>query len=748
MPLFSQQYLSLCEDTTANTQIGTPRRSVKYEGNSIVVTYGFNDAIVTEDPLFENCNLLRYNGFGLIDISGKPSLPVRKDAFSLTQYSSIEIIDTSYVEIPMELGPARPPLMDSDNTTYTQQNTDTITPYQGFYPANILSIDDIQYYRRKGLLWVSICPLQYDYEHKIVRAYTKIKYRININNDGESPNTRALSNHNYTLIDNIVLNKSKYPQNIVTDYIEDNQDYLILSTNAYKTICETFANWKRTQGYRTHIVLKDNWTSSQVRNVIQNLYITLGVNLKYVLIIGDENAVPPIYKTINNKSYPTDLYYGCMDGENDVLPDIFRGRIPNTKSLAHIPINKIISYEKNPCQDSLFYKTGLNCAFFEDELKDGYADRRFAQTSEDIKNYVELQGKVVDRVYFAEPDVTPTNWNQGTFSSGEAIPSYLRKPNFAWDGNGTDIYNKINEGTFYVFYRGHGEVDYWDSPNYSINNFSSEVNNSNKTPIIFSITCLTGRYNTIQKSLAELFLEKGVCAGIIAATIESCSGYNEGFSFGMFNTIWPEPGLMVQFPNFDNSTYITLESTPVYEMGQIFDQGILAMKSTYGQQEYAKYTHEIFHYFGDPSMQIYTETPKPIEEPEIIRIDNKIYVHMPDGDARVSFYNPITKKVDAFLGNNIEYTTTTDSISICISRHNYIPYITTTVDKVYIQNEVISQDRQYNATSLEVGKNVTDKKATGNVIFEGGTIYINSKNTIFAPGTIIRTGAKLNVTTP
>ena len=123
MPLFSQQYLSLCEDTTANTQIGTPRRSVKYEGNSIVVTYGFNDAIVTEDPLFENCNLLRYNGFGLIDISGKPSLPVRKDAFSLTQYSSIEIIDTSYVEIPMELGPARPPLMDSDNTTFVNTIT-------------------------------------------------------------------------------------------------------------------------------------------------------------------------------------------------------------------------------------------------------------------------------------------------------------------------------------------------------------------------------------------------------------------------------------------------------------------------------------------------------------------------------------------------------------------------------------------------------------------------------------------------
>ncbi len=747
--LHSQQYISLCKDSTECTYDGIPTRSIEYEDNSIIVTYNFDSAIIFEDPLFPNCYTWEYKGCGLIDIAGKPSLPISKDAFSLSHYSSVEIIDTSYIEIPIELSPARPPLIDNSNISHTIENVDTITPYAGFFPENVVEAGEIEYFKDKGLLWVNIYPLQYDTEHKVVKAYTTIKYKITTFNNTEQSNIRANSRYDYTIIDNIALNGRKTPQHINIGYIENNQDYVIISTNDYKAVCDTFATWKRTLGYRTHVILQDSWTTTQVKEEIMSLYNNPDINLNYLLIIGDENVVPAYYKSYNNKTYPTDLYYGCMDGENDKLPDIHRGRIlANSVNNAQNVLNKIINYESSPTQDSLFYNTALHCACFEDKSpKDNYADRRFAETSEDIKNYMEIQNKVINRVYFTADSITPTNWNIDRFSYGDEIPFELQKPQFEWNGNHEQICDIINEGSFYVLFRGHGVSTSWAEPSFSKYQIQSSLSNGSKTPIVFSMTCNTGKYGQNLTCFAEEFLykEDGGCVNIFAATDVSYSGYNDALILGIFSSIWPEPGIVANLRNFNNDT--TSHNQPLYEMGRILDQGILTMKNAYGGYAGAELcTQEVFHCFGDPSMQLYTEIPKQIVTPEISRIDNKIYVKLMDGPARVSFYNHDTQKVDAFLGNNIEYITTTNNISICISRHNYIPYITTSVNTIYIQNETICEDRQYNTTNLYVGKNVTNKKSQGNVIFNGATIDINSKNVIFAPGTIIKNGTKVNIT--
>ncbi|MBR5844496.1 MAG: hypothetical protein IKY75_07975 [Bacteroidaceae bacterium] len=745
--LHAQQYISLCEDSTACTCDGLPSRSIEYEGNNIIITYTFDSAIVSEDPLFPNCHIWEYKGFGLIDIAGKPSLPVRRDAFTLSQYTSIDIIDTSYIEIPITLAPARPPLIDNSYSTHTIESVDTITPYEGFFPDNILKTEEIEYYKEKGLLWVNIFPLQYDTENKVVRAYTKIKYKITISDEEKYSSKGIFNNQNHTLIDNIALNKNVSNPNKISVHIEDNQDYLIISTPEFEDVCNRFASWKRTLGYRTHVLIKNNWSEQLVKSNISILYNTLGVNLKYVLFIGDHSHIPPHYVHEGQEFYPTDLYYGCMDGDNDILPDIARGRIPVSNSLeAYNVISKIIKYEKEPIMDSLYYHTGINCAFFEDKNYDGYEDRRFVKSSEDIKQYMELQGKVINRVYYAYSNVNPTNWNSNVFAFGEAIPEELQRPNFNWDGDKFDIINYFNSGAFLIHYRGHGEIENWENPEFGKNDLSNL--SSDKTSVFFNITCSTGKYIATSDCFAETLLKKinSGAVGIIAATELSNSGESDAFSLGIFDAIWPEPGLTC---TFNDSYYKSLTfREPTYELGRILDLGILKMKETCTNNSFSLYTHEIFHCFGDPSMQLLTETPKQIDPPEIAQIDNKIYVRLTDGNARVSFYNLDTNEVNSYLGNNIEYTATTNNISICISRHNYIPYITKSANSIYIQNETISEDREYNATNIKIGNNVTNKKNQGDVIFNSGTINLNGKNVIFASGTTIRTGTKVNVTQP
>ena len=79
----------------------------------------------------------------------------------------------------------------------------------------------------------------------------------------------------------------------------------------------------------------------------------------------------------------TDLYFSTVDGA-DYFPDISLGRISvDTAAQAAKRVSDIISYESDPVLDSSFYHTAALCAYFQHD-SDGYAERRFAQTTEDL----------------------------------------------------------------------------------------------------------------------------------------------------------------------------------------------------------------------------------------------------------------------------------------------------------------------------------------------------------------------------
>lgn len=742
--VISQQIITINTDSV-NSQSYAPRRLIEQTGNSIIVTYNFDNALLIEDELFPGSYIWNYNGFGLTEESGKPSLPYRTDAFSVNGHATIEIIDTSYVDFAIKLAPARIPLNDSEYSVHSLDNTDTIIQYSGFFPDKILLQEDKQYYRDNGIIRVNITPLQYNMENQIIRAYKKIQYKITIEQIDFDFTNQNITDLKDCFISNNTINQPINPLMAKPSNIVINKDYLILSDPKFEDVCNTFANWKRTLGYRTHVILKDDWTSTSVKSAIQELYETNGVKLYYLLIIGDENVVPPIYKSNSQYNYITDLPYGCMNGNEDITPDIYRGRIPvSTIEDANVVINKIINYEKTPVSDSTFYKTGINCAYFQDNNLDGFADRRFAQTSEDVRNYLSNHNKIINRIYYTQSTVMPKNWNKGSYSKGEPIPIELQKPNFSWSGNKTDIINNLNQGAFYILHRDHGATSGWGDPQFYTDDLLL-LNNGNKLPIVFSMNCLSGNYSS-HSCFAEKFITKtnGGCVGIFAATQISYSGYNDALMIGMIDAIWPEPGLIVKFPYYNNE--ISTISEPIYELGQILEQGLQRMEDTYGSSTYHNYTREIFHCFGDPSMQIYTDTPQCIENPQIFKNKNTIYVNIPDGDARIAFYTPSKGKVDTYWGNNVKYLTTDNNVIICISRHNYIPYIAMSEDLVYIQNEIVNNDRVYEAHRIEIGKKVSSEIESGDVIFNSGNIDITSNKTIFAPGTYIRKGATLTVT--
>lgn len=741
--IHAQKIISL-EDGSVSAKVAStaPSREVDEVSDGLLVSYEFKKALLQPDPLYGDTHWWKIDGFGFEETLTKPATLARVDQFAIPEgkEATVELINCDYVDYNYILTPAREPLSDDNNQQYTKNNVPPITKSNAWYPANIIDDIDTQIYRGVGVLNVKVSPIQYNSVKGVVRAYTKIVYKIKFSDGIEAYSDGENNEHSISADDpflqNITLNGySKSFNRASANSILNSQDYLIISVPKYSSAVNAFAEWKKLLGFNVHVLLRDNWTPATIKNEVQSLYNS-NKNLYYLLIIGDHEDVPSNSSSII-RSHVTDLFYGCMDGDNDYTPDIYRGRLSvSNETEAAIVVNKIIAYEKSPITTSSFYTNGVNCAYFQDDNNDGYEDRRFTLTSEDVRTYLISQGKNIQRIYKAASNVTPMHWNNGSYSTGGALPTELLKPAFAWNGNSSDITSAINNGAFYVLHRDHGNTSGWGDPSYTISNLN-QLSNGSKLPVVFSMNCQTGKFNGTT-CFTETFQRKssGGCVAIYGASETSYSGYNDVLTGGMFDAIWPSPGLRIVLPR-QSSTGIT--PTPTYRLGQILDQGMNRMSEIYGSSNsYVKYTKELFHCFGDPSMFFPTSTPSSFSNVSCIRGNDRITVSLPSGTATITFYDLVSGEVYSYNGSNAIYMTShPQNVSVCISGHNKIPYILNGITPVYVQNETISGPKTISGTVVKIGSNVTNTKTQGPVKFNGGTITIEGSEIEIQPNTTI-----------
>lgn len=374
-----------------------PTRTVKSVDDGYIITYTFDKATVIDDPLYKGSIMWKVAGFGEEDTPQKPALPYRLDSFTVPNgYSvNVKVVDSLFVELPYTLSPARPPLTDSGNVSYTKDNVPTISAYKGFLPNRIANMDNMGVYRGKGVVDVMVSPIQYSYEQNTIRAYKSISYKVTFAKSNTKTYAKvSMQNLDVTdaFLHNTTINGFQQPVTLAdTKATNAKKGYLIISTSKFKTSVEKLASWKRLLGFDVRIVLNDSWTSSSVKEEVKKQYNS-NSNLYYLLIVGDNADVPGQSSSLMN-THVTDFYYSCMDGDNDLTPDLLFGRLPvATASEANVVVDKIINYEKNPVSDASFYKTGINCAYFQDNDNNSYADRRFAQTSEEVRNALLSEG--------------------------------------------------------------------------------------------------------------------------------------------------------------------------------------------------------------------------------------------------------------------------------------------------------------------------------------------------------------------
>lgn len=583
---------------------------------------------INNSELITDFQLLTIQNFSYLQNPGQAALPSKIEYIAVPQGADYELeikSTTSKIHKGYKIYPAREPARDTEGApeppyVYDEKYYST----DAYFPAKPIEIIETIIIRGLTYLVVQITPIQYNPARSEIKTNSEITFDIKFSGAKEFMNYQNHSNEFIQTMLSLPLNsegfKSDYDKyKSLTNNTSNeglNIDYLIITQDALLSAADSLAFWKRKMGYGVEIISAPVWTAAGVKTTIYNKYHSLTPKPDYFVIIGDVQQVPAdmFAAPDNSGNYGTDLYYACMDGGNDYVPEMAHGRISvNSLSQAIQVIQKMVNYERNPIQDTSFYKNGVNCAQFQDDDLDGFADRRFTHTSEDVRDYLIAKGYNVERIYYTDNNVMPLNYNAGYYSNSQPIPSVLLKTNgFNWSGGANDIKNSINAGKFYVLHRDHGFVGGtgWAHP-YFISSNISTLTNGNKLPVVFSINCHTGEF-TLNSCFAETFLRQtnGGAVGVFGASYYSYSGYNDGLTAGLFDAIWSDPGLIPVFGSGGFSIPTVTNHSDITNMGMVLNQGLLRMRQTWsGNNSGNVYTYRLFHYFGDPAMRMWTKQP-------------------------------------------------------------------------------------------------------------------------------------------
>ena len=706
--------VATCAEAYARTEVShkggvdAPQRTVQRTDDGITVAYMFTGNVPSACNAGDGGCVWRIEGFGLRDAPGGYATPFRVDAFAVPEGCTavVETVDSAFVDYDCRLAPARRIPEKGTAAEGVVKEGGQNASQGGFYPRKVaVAAWRGSVYRGREICNVVVNPVQYDAAANKARAYSKITYKVRfVPKAGAramagAPAAKPVILPADNMLGNITVNGASAKTNDMAVKAagaaagDDTRDYLIISVDKYAEAVDRFAAWKELLGFRVHKVLKGSWNSDDVKAEVEKAYAE-NPALYYMLIVGDHDDVPGQYMEHHADDgdfsvHYTDLYYGCMDGEGDETPDIYRGRLSvSSPEEAATVVDKIIGYEKTPPTDAGFYERGVNCADYLDNdngVADDYEDRRYVQTAEEIRAYMLGQGKDVERVYSTNYEITPKYWNRNYFSFGEPIPEDMLKPAFAWDGNEGDIRRAINSGVFYVLHRDHGLVDCWENPYFSVKHVDM-LQNGDLLPVVFCVNCDNGAFQA--DCLAERFLRKqgGGAVAVIAASDISYSGYNDALACGLFDAIWPEPGLRPKFPGVNSLGGET--PAPTYELGQILDQAQVRVSETFGSPDPSVssnekndsfcriVTKEIYHCFGDPSMQICTEMPAPFSGVSVTRGNGCVTVGNGGETARITFVNRRTGEVVSHIAPSAVYTTADfEDVDVCVSGHNRIPYI-------------------------------------------------------------------------
>jgi len=589
--------------------------------NFSIDTFTIDDALINGEDLQ---NILLPGNY-LQNDEGAPNLPGNGRYIAIPQGAEAELhiinsrIETFY---DVELAPApRIPLETEDGPLEYSKNLQ-IFNNNAFFPTKPIQLGEKTLIRGVDAVMLGITPFQYNPITKELLVYRDLEIEVNFvggNNHFGSDNLR--SRWWDPIFADTFLNYESLP---VIDYSMNNRnrtggEYLIICPDdpIFLAWADSIKVFRTEQGISTIVKTTTEVGGNTTYAIESYINDIMDPNTGWdpapaaVLLIGDygttgNSIVSPIY----NSYCVSDNIYADVSGNS--MPDVVFARM-TAQNETHLEtmITKFLDYERTPPTNPGFYNNPITALGYQTE-------RWFQICSETVAGYWEIVlGKTVNRInaiYTGNPITGPWSTNQNTsmvmnyFGPDGLgyIPATPGEVNCTWNGNANDVINGINSGAFILQHRDHGSETGWGEPAYQSSHINSQTNTD--LTFIFSINCLTGKYNIGGECFAEKFHrytyngQNSGALGLVAASEVSYSFVNDTYVWGAYDNMWPdfmpdygstpvERGILPAFGNAAGKYFLQQSSWP-YNTGN------------------KEVTYNLFHHHGDAFTTIYSEIPQ------------------------------------------------------------------------------------------------------------------------------------------
>lgn len=315
---------------------------------------------------------------------------------------------------------------------------------------------------------------------------------------------------------------------------KSNKNLVVVVPTIFQDDITKWVTWKKKCGYNVTILkTTPEDTAHTIKASLLELYNNENTRFNYVVLIGDTDdnydkttSQPmPTFQGNHSQHATSDRVYVRLTGD-DYYPDACISRISDTTSEGiQRQLDKIMHYEQSPAGEWTY--KGVLIAGHEKNSWQLYdwerADCLLQGTSEETRTLLSQKAKE-QQVYVINNGLQNAGYN-----SFQTI--YYNTP----DTNSQQVFDTINEGCGIICYIGHGDSDKWMFNNYKQdNNYHPQIqftnkqvlnlNNIDKTPVIFAAACTTGNFANTPECFAEAWLRNpngGAVAIEASSTTES-----------------------------------------------------------------------------------------------------------------------------------------------------------------------------------------------------------------------------------
>ena len=640
----------------------------------MTITYHFDQpVIITNDDGYSE---LLFNDCYSFGEEGNPLLPYYGADLLLQQgneITNIEILSTTYskdiFDITIKPASKQFPISKGPDGEYKVVPNQDIYSSNDPYPSEVIENMNTGFLAGHSIGSFSVCPVIYFPANNKVKFLEEITILITTQETVKATNATAFLKQSFLTterINKIVENKEMLEKYVYPSTKDEESDILLITKNSLVSAFDDYVSFKESTGFIVSVVTTEEIYSQysgqddqdKIRNCIIDYYDSY--NLEYVILGGDSdptNASQDIiphrgFFAVDDNDIPSDMYYCCLDGnwnddgdgkwgepgEYDLYAEVGIGRIcvDNSTEILNFT-HKLKMYQNDPViqdtEKALMIGEELNNnpwtfgGDYKDEIAQGASNNGLVTTG--ISNNFEID--------------------------------YLYERDMSW--NKYDVFDMFNNsGVNLLNHLGHS------SPDYNMKMYTSDITTNNFQNdgvtrgyvIGYSQGCYNGAMDNRDWNHyygADCFAEKITTI----ATAEVASVANSRYG-------WYQPGGTNSTSQLcDRQFYDAIFGEDITIIGFTNSDSKEDLASNFSSSDYMRWTVYELNLFGDPSMDIWTETPvdiiasypsslpigsfemavqtdAPFARIGILQNDELIgrAVANASGDATVEFINPVT----------------------------------------------------------------------------------------------------------